>query len=163
MNYLKLYLISFFLFLPTTVIADTYFNYGVGIFDSYANSLPVKTFSGGYRKFAYKSFFWQGEVGLWGDTAGQGRQSSGYSNFSLGAQVDTGIIVFRSSWGICGITTPDSDLGGNFQFTQDFFIGFKDKFFSNQIGLVYKHISSAGLESPNAGRDFLVLSIGLPW
>ena len=56
------------------------------------------------------------------------------------------------------ISIPDSYLGGPFQFMSDVHWGVQDMDL-NYIGVYYRHISSAGLETPNVGRDIVGLEI----
>lgn len=137
--------------------------YGVGIFGSaeYGRA-ETKVFSLGYEEEWFGPFIHQYELGLFADQGQDGRKSSGFGFYSAGVEVNPGYLVIRSLWGVGIITSPDTMLGGNFQFTQDFLVGVRDNK-NNMIGLVYKHISSAGLELPNKGRDFLTLQVEIPW
>ena len=55
--------------------------------------------------------------------------------------------------GVGLISRPDSQLGGHFQIFHDVNFGFSQGGWG--LGLGFKHISSAGIYSPNKGRDFL--------
>lgn len=144
-------------------LAGSFFRYGVGVFGSAEHSrAEVKSFSLGYEEDWLGPLIVQYEVGIYADQIGGGRSSSGYGNVSTGVQVNPGYLVMRSTWGVGAITTPDTMLGGWFQFNQDLLVGVRDDR-GNMIGLDYKHISSAGIYSPNQGRDFLVVHVEIPW
>ena len=70
-------------------------------------------------------------------------------------------VYFIQSVGL--VNNPDgSYLSGNFQFSEDVGVGFRDKNNNTSIGLGFKHISNAGIVAPNNGRDLLNLEIRLP-
>lgn len=148
---------------PSTVYGGTMLRYGVGILGSAEyGTTETKIFSVGYEEDILGIFITQWELGLFTDQGGHGRSSSGFGNVSLGVEVNPGYFVLRSLWGIGGITTPDSMLGGLFEFNQDLFLGVRDDK-NKMIGLNYKHISSAGIYSPNHGRDFITVQVEVPW
>lgn len=145
-------------------LAGTFFKYGVGVFGSaeYGRT-ETKNFSVGYEEEWFGPLISQYELGVFTDSAGDvGRHSSGYGNISTGVQANPGYLVVRSMWGVGAITSPDSMLGGWFEFNQDFLLGVKDDK-GNMIGLDYKHISSAGIYNPNQGRDFIMIHVEIPW
>jgi hypothetical protein len=144
-------------------VDGTYLKYGIGIFHSADyGTAETKTFALGYKDGLVGPLVQQREVGLWVDPAGHGRSSSGYANYSVGAEATPGYLVASAMWGVAAITTPDSMLGGWFQFKNDTFLGVKDDR-GNTFGLNYTHVSSAGIESPNMGRDMLSVKVGIPW
>lgn len=61
--------------------------------------------------------------------------------------------------GPCLISVRDKALGGYFQFCEDVGVGIRDQ--QTFIDVDYQHISSAGLESPNMGRDNIVFEAGM--
>lgn len=151
------------LLISTTASAGSFGKYGIGIFSTADyGTATAKMFSLGYEDEFVGPLISQWELGLYSDSSGHGRLSSGFGFYSIGIEVNPGYLVVRSLWGAGLITSPDSMLGGNFQFTQDLLIGLRDNR-RNMIGLVYKHISSAGLEMPNKGRDFLTIQVEIPW
>lgn len=169
MNYLKtvpcLALILALISVTTTVRADEGFmGFGVGAFNS-AKHGPgeVKTYSLGLRQDLIEGFYWQEKLGLWGQGGNtEGMKSSGYGSTGPGFRVDFTPVEFHAGWSLAGITTPDSYLGGYFQFQGDLGVTLRDKH-GNGIGLCYSHISSAGIEMPNQGRDFFVLELSQRW
>ncbi len=143
--------------------AGTYANYGIGIFHANDyNSAAVKSFSVGHNEQLFGPVIYQYEGGYFGDSSGHGREPSGFGSGELGVEADPGYFVLRSLWGVGFITTPDAMLGGPVQFNQDFLIGVKGNN-GAIIGLDYKHMSSAGLERPNLGRDFILIHVELPF
>lgn len=157
-------LLLLLLFFPSAVLADNmYFNYGIGIVESAKNYAgEVKTFGLGVNREIWNGLFYQAEAGVWADSQGNGRLSSGYANLNFGLEVNPGYLIFRSSWGLAGITHPDSYLGSHLNFSQDLFIGVKDHH-DNMLGIDYRHMSNAGLASPNVGRDFITIQVGIPF
>jgi hypothetical protein len=150
------------LLISTTAHAGSFWRYGVGIFSSADyGKVETKMFSLGYEEDWFGPFIKQYEVGVFADQGGHGRRSGGFGNFSMGVEVNPGYLVLRSTWGVGAITCPDSMLGGWFQFNQDLLVGLRDNK-GNAIGLDCKHISSAGIYSPNTGRDFLTIQVEIP-
>lgn len=148
---------------PQVSSAGTLFRYGIGIFNSAEyGTAETKVFTLGYEEELFGPFIKQYEVGVYADQGGNGRSSSGFGSVSLGIEVNPGYFVLRSLWGIGAITNPDSMLGGWFQFNQDLLFGVRDNR-GNMMGLNYKHISSAGIYIPNAGRDFITIQLEIPW
>jgi hypothetical protein len=167
--YPRLFIISFLLgfFLPyacTRSNADepkgeVYSTVAVGVFNSGLHSLSEEKFLNvGYRS-ALGPLVQQVEVGGFTDRAGNGRSGSAYGAYQVGFEVH-GPILGRICTGPALISSPDSYLGGVFQFTEDFYAGEEDTH-GHSIGFLYKHISSAGLEQPNIGRDQMGFQIGL--
>lgn len=64
---------------------------------------------------------------------------------------------FRAVIGMGLLTKKGKRLGGNFQFTEEVELGYK------RVGIGYKHISNAGIKKPNLGRDFIQMSINIPF
>jgi len=96
------------------------------------------------------------ELGAWGGGPGQ---PSVYGSFLVGMTVSPNEFGAEShvALGPTYISTPDSVLGGHFQINTEFGLGMKDKLFYQ--GVLYKHLSSAGIYQPNIGRDFLMLQL----
>lgn len=144
---------------------ETFASYGIGAFHSAEkSSVEVKVINLGYRPEIYRGFYWQFKVGYWGDGSGDPtRKSSFYGSTGPGLIIDLRPVELRSGWGICGISSPDSYLGGRFpQFNGEIYGGLRDRN-DNGIGIKYEHISSAGLIVPNNGRDFFILELSQKW
>ena len=139
-----------------------FLKYGVGFGSSAKErAVEVKTASIGKQR-QFFIFIDQWEVGGWFEQSNDpSRKSSGFIDYSVGLNVDAGYLYVQSLWGVAAITTKDSYLGGNFQFNQDFSLGVKDAR-GVAIGLNYKHMSSAGIFTPNVGRDFISIRLGVP-
>lgn len=161
-NILKIIVVTSLFSIP--VHADSFFKYGVGLFNSAKDSrAETKIFSVGYTKKFFESLMYQLEAGTWIDNRRDlSRNSSGFGTGSLGVDIQTGYIYTQALWGAGLITSPDSMLGGPFQFNTDLSIGVRDNN-SYSIGLGYKHISSAGIELPNKGRDFMLVKLSVPF
>lgn len=166
--YPRLFIISFLLgfFIPYACTrahgaerSEVYSTVAVGVFNSGKQSLSEEKFLNVGRRTNLGPFIQQVEVGGWTDRAGQGRSGSAYGAYQVGFEVH-GPVLGRIATGPCFITAPDSYLGGVFQFTEDFYAGEEDTT-GHSIGFLYKHISSAGIEQPNIGRDQMGFQIGL--
>lgn len=100
------------------------------------------------------------ELGGYTDSGGQGRKAAGLVKFQLGTKPGPMTGMFGKAFvGPCLISKTDTVLGGNFQFCTDIGVGIRDKDTFMDVG--YGHVSSAGLESPNHGRDALIFETGL--
>lgn len=150
---------SLLLFIGLSANAESYINSGLGL-STGPNSVGL--LSVGYQEKVLGSIYKQFEAGFWTDSNGFGRNGSGFGAASLGLEVLNGILIVKSSLGVSAITSPDSMLGGWFQFTEDAFIGVHDGN-GNIISVGYKHFSSAGIYTPNKGRDFILLHAEIPW
>jgi|SRR5581483_378658 len=149
---------------PTRVLAGegTFFKYGVGIPKDNDKLGSVKNFSFGYQGETSLFFDYKYEAGLWADSNGDGRSSSGYGAASLGLEPRLGTFYVHSFWGLAYITNTDTQLSTNIEFMQDFGLGLRDSR-GVGIGLGYKHVSNAGIKLPNRGRDFLCIQMQIPW
>ncbi len=147
-----LYLFSF---LAYRAYADeVYTGAMVGVFNSGKKSLSETKFVNlGVRQDIIPGLVQQFEGGGWVDIAGDGRKDSLYGAYQLGVEASH-IVTARVMAGPAIVTTPDAMLGGPFAFTEDFFLGIRGDEGAT-VGLKYKHISNAGLEPPNVGRDFM--------
>lgn len=153
------------LFLSTSAIAEqgTFGSYGLGVFDKNSKSADVKIFSVGYQDNWMWVFDHKYEFGLWTDIKGDmGRSGSGYVAYSIGLEPVLDWFYIHSFWGLAFITNPDIYLSTNFQFMQDLGLGIKGKK-GKRIGVNYKHISNAGIKTPNKGRDFFQIKFQIPY
>lgn len=140
---------------------EVYVNYGVGLAESAVNSVvETKMVDLGERHYLLGGLYWQNRVGFWGDGSGNpDRKSSFYGSSGLGVEADLNPVEIRSGWGLAVISTPDGYLGGSFpQFNGNLGVDLRDKS-GAAIGLEYSHVSSAGVLSPNKGRDFLTIEL----
>lgn len=138
------------------------FRYGLGI------EIPEPTYKGEVKHFslAYQNelppiFIEKTEIGMWADDNGN-RQSSGYIAHSFGVRVKAQYIYAEALWGLSLISHPDNVfLSGHMQFMQDLGIGLIDEL-GRSIGVCYKHLSNAGIQLPNKGRDAIQIQVGIP-
>ena len=148
---------------PDLAWADAVAKYGVMIPKECESLSATKAVFVSKQSSLGGPFIKQLEVGGWDDTDGRGRKSSGMASASAGLNVNAGYIFAQALVGPAIISTPDKLLGGRFQFNNDFALGLRDPKTGASIGAAYKHISSAGLEHPNEGRDFILFRVGIPW
>jgi Lipid A 3-O-deacylase (PagL) len=96
-------------------------------------------------------------AGGWIDN-GIGKSSSALVSGQMGFEVDRSGLVGGIFSGPSVVFTPDVLLGGWLQFVSDVHLGIEDTK-SNYFGVMYRHISSGGLETPNVGRDYVGVEI----
>lgn len=140
---------------------DLFFSYGIGVAESQIYEVAeTKILDIGLRRSILDGFYWNLEGGLWVDSSGDPtRNGSTFLSTGPGFLVDLNPIEIRNAYGISYISSPDAYLGGSFpQFHGEFYIGARDKS-GNGIGFKYSHFSSAGIEQPNIGRDFIILEL----
>lgn len=143
---------------------EGFLGFGLGAFNT-AKGGPgsVKLGQIGHRLDLIEGIYWQNKIGGWGQGENQyGMKSSAYASSGLGMRVDLTPVEFRAGYGLGLITVPDAYLGGPFQFNGEVYLGLRDKK-GNGFGVKYEHISSAGIEMPNQGRDFYVLELSQRW
>lgn len=151
------------LLLSGNCLADSFLSGGVGVFNSAKDGYSqVKWLNMGYRQPLVLGLTEQVEFGGWLDRGRYGLKSGGYGAYLIGVETNADVMM-RAMVGPAVITTPDSNLGGYFpQFTEEVFLGLSGSS-GNKVGIKYKHISSAGLVSPNMGRDFAGVEMSIPW
>ncbi len=112
----------------------------------------------GYQRSLIRGLFVRPELGGWTDLSGNGK-SSPYLTAILGIRAlpnQTGPEV-HIGVGPSFLLFPDQVLGGHFQFSLEGGIGLVDH--DVYLGIAYKHLSSAGIEMPNQGRDLVVVQM----
>ncbi len=103
---------------------------------------------------------WQTGLGGWEDTTNYlNAKGSIYSHISFGLEPDLGKLYINYFLGPALISRTDALLGNNWQFFQELGIGVKGKKRGTRIGVVFKHMSNAGIVKPNKGRNFLNLRV----
>lgn len=151
-----------FLFLFTAAYAQddqTILDGGVGVFNSGKTSLSeTKMIAVGVQEDLWGALKDRAIVGGWLDNAGNGKSSSGFAGGQLGFEVNRDGLIAGIFSGPALISNTDVLLGGHFQFMDDLHIGIQDKQ-NNYIGIIYRHLSSAGLEMPNIGRDMVGIEL----
>ena len=167
MRYVIFWTVALTLLFYATARADegsVSFKYGLGIIDG-APTTRVKAF--GLRLEDRPSEIYPlglaAEAGLWTDVGkAEGRASSAYGAFQMGIRPASEHFYVKAYIGPAFITHRDSQLGGFFpQFMETLGLGFQDR--DAFVGVSVDHISSAGIWSPNKGRDMLRLEAGLRW
>lgn len=149
-------------YLTSHAKADDYaFKYGMGLEDKSPTG-NIKLFSLRQEALWFYAFHYATEGGLWVDNLGNGRASGAFGKAQMGVKpgAETGVYA-KAFWGVQLQSSTDTQLGGYAQFTQDAGIGIRDRVSSVELG--YTHVSSAGIFSPNLGRDFITLSLGIRW
>ena len=97
-------------------------------------------------------------LGGWLDDAGNGKRNSALASGQIGFEVNRNGLLVGIFTGPTAISNTDVLLGGHLQFMDDIHIGIEDND-SNYIGVIYRHLSSAGLATPNTGRDIIGFEI----
>lgn len=144
---------------------EVFVGYGVGVFhdaDQWVGQMKIA--EAGYRHFFFDGVYGQAKVGYWGEGSNdKSRQASGYVAVGAGMEVNLQPVEFRGSYGVAGITTPDSQLGSRFpQFNGEIYFGVRDKH-GVGMGVDYQHFSCASFCSPNEGRDAGILQFSKRW
>lgn len=87
--------------------------------------------------------------------------SSGFGFVQVGPRIHPvkGVYVFNT-FGPGFVSKTGPLLGGHFQFGIDLGAGVTEAFAGVDIGLLFKHISSAGINQPNHGRNYWMLNVG---
>jgi hypothetical protein len=159
MSYVKYLIVLLFFVTVQPLYADSLVDVGLGVFNSGKNS-PSET---KFAAIGYQGDFWGAlknrlNLGGWIDNVGNGRGSSAFVAAQIGFEVESNGWCSSVFIGPALIGSPDSYLGGRFQFYDSLNFGIKDKD-SNYIGISYRHISSAGIHDRNIGRDVLGIEI----
>lgn len=133
---------------------------GVGVFHSADKGLSeTKMLTLGVQEDLWYALKMRGTGGGWIDNAGNGRTGSALVSGQLGYEVNSNGLVGSVFCGPTLISHPDQQLlGGYFEFMEDLHLGIQDEH-GSYIGIMYRHISDAGLTSVNIGRDIIGLEI----
>jgi hypothetical protein len=151
-----------FLFSTAAFAGNFVGKYGLGIAPDSHSPVEVKLFSAGYQDtYLHDIMLYQLEAGVFADSHGDGRRSSGFTAASTGIRVDPGTVYAEMLWGVALITSPDSMLSTAYEFTNDTVIGIRDSK-GRAFGIGYKHFSNAGIQLPNKGRDFVLIHFQVP-
>lgn len=135
----------------------------IGVFNSGKRSLSEsKLLRFGVEEYVWYNFKEKVNTGFWLDNAGDGRTGSAFISYQLGFNVHNSVFEMSLYTGPALISSSDIYLGGHFQFNDTAYFGICDVE-GNSIGVSYNHFSSAGLEVPNIGRDFVGAEIKFPF
>jgi len=127
------------------------------------NGIPFERVGSiGYCYGLGPDLFIKPEAGYFGALAGDGL-SSGWITSVIGVKATSQVgPQLHIGLGPSYLTTPDNiKLSGHFQFTLEGGIGMVDSTGKVSIGLSWHHISDAGIEQPNLGRDFIMVELGI--
>jgi hypothetical protein len=145
------------------VSEGTYFKYMVNANSSVGDFSVMKGLALGYQSSAL-FLATRLEAGAYADQSNRkGARSSGFGFAGIGVQPEYGPLYVNFFQYVGLIGSPDTVLGGLFQFSEEAGIGIKDERNGTSVGLFYKHISNAGISSPNFGRDFVGIQAMIPW
>jgi hypothetical protein len=144
--------------------ADEFFiDAGLGTFSTEGHSLAdVKFAKIGIQEDVWYALKQRFNVGAWLDKR-VGAADAGFVGYQLGFDVKNELFEMGIFSGPSLISATDSSLGGYFQFNETVFVGIRDPKSDDAIGVSYNHFSSAGLEMPNQGKDFMCLEIKFPF
>ena len=127
---------------------------GKGIIDR--NGTPFERVAEvGYQLPFAADFFVRPEAGYFEDISGNGRSSFWVTPVMGVRALSTVGPELHIAVGPGYLENPDSVLGGHFQFALEGGAAISDG--KTSLGLVWKHLSSAGIEMPNQGRDFIMI------
>lgn len=134
---------------------------GVGVFHSADHGLSeMKTITLGVQETLWGPLKDRAVVGGWIDNV-PGRSGSALASGQIGFEVNSNGTVGSIFTGPALISSPDNVLlGGYFEFIDDLHLGLQDRD-GSYIGVMYRHISDAGLTPVNIGRDSV--NIELRW
>jgi hypothetical protein len=136
---------------------------GVGVFNSGKSSLSeTKMVTLGLQEDLWGPLKDRFVVGGWLDNAGNGKSGSALLSYQIGFEVNENGLVGAVFTGPTLITETDSLLGDHFEFMDDLHLGIQDRD-SNYIGIMYRHLSDAGISSVNIGRDIIGLELRVPF
>lgn len=106
----------------------------------------------GYQKQLLPELYIRPEGTYFLDISGQGK-SSLVGSVLMGVEAKSSVgPELHFAIGPSYLQNPDQVLGGHFQFKVEFGAGISSD--NVYLGVAWVHISSAGLEMPNHGRDF---------
>lgn len=132
---------------------------GVGVFHSADHGLSeMKMLTFSVQETLWGPLKQRAVVGGWIDNV-PGRSGSFLASGQLGFEVNSNGLVGSIFTGPAIISSPDNVLlGGYFEFMDDLHLGIQDRD-NNYIGVMYRHISDAGLTPVNIGRDMICIEL----
>lgn len=154
---MKLLLLALAL-VSTSAHADPVLSVGIGKASFYHNGTPFeRSVVLGYQHNIREGFFVRPEAGYFLDISGNGKSSLwGAALAGVTAKSKTGPEL-HIGFGPGYLQNPDPLLGGHFQFSLEGGVGISGQ--DVYLGLIWKHLSSAGINMPNQGRDFIMAQL----
>lgn len=141
---------------PVRALSDDAITARMGAdFTHYKNETAI--YSAALESFNRSNVGTKFEFGGWTDT-GANRCQSPFGSVLVGKRF--GYYDGFNLTGFAGIAiigNTDSALSTNFEFTEEVVAGY------NVVGVGYKHISNAGIKTPNNGRDYISLTFAFPF
>lgn len=150
------------LYMTNLYAGDITFKYGLGFDQPNQDGVAeTKYISLGYINPISRIFNNKFDLGAWFDSldADKLKRSSGFVSDSLGIRVEPGYFYGETYFGASYITQVDSQLGTQFEFTEELGFGIKDNK-GKWCGFEYRHFSNAGMSQINKGRDFFLFNVG---
>ncbi len=136
--------------------------YGLGIGDVSDGEVfngSEKSLNVGYYNKLNKVLGWDVHGGILTD----GDITSGYVFLQFGSVLHPFDWMYVDHYfGPGFLTKSNSKLTGHLQFSMHMGIGWRDPVKGTTIGMNWKHVSNAGIQSPNKGMDFLLIQVGIP-
>lgn len=137
--------------------ADLVTSVGVGKGIMEGHGTPFERVAALGYQFNWGDFFMRPESGWFEDLSGNGKSSLWIAPL-VGVRALSQVgPELHIAMGPGYLQNPDQVLGGHFQFSLEGGLGISDK--NVYLGLAWKHLSSAGIEVPNQGRDFIVIQL----
>lgn len=142
--------------------ADLVTSVGIGKGALRGNGTPFeRAIAIGWEQPFTTGFFVRPEGGAFMDNSGEGKSSPWLSTLGGVRATSPMGATMHLAVGPGYLHNPDQKLGGHFQFSLEGGVGMEDKNFA--IAMVWKHLSSAGINMPNQGRDFIMAQIRIPF
>lgn len=156
---MKKYIVALAMLVATTSASahELQLDLGLGAFDTEGTSISqVKLFKLSLQEPLWRILEQRFNIGGWQDIRPT-MSSAGFTSYQVGLDVRNSVFESSVFFGPGLISATDPYLGGYFQFNVSVFVGFRDAKTGVSLGIDYNHFSSAGLEMPNQGKDFLGL------
>lgn len=160
---MRLIALWLFLLMPSWVYAGNYDSVylKLGGALNQPTLLTNKLVSFGIQHEAFWVFDYQIESGAFTDTQNVYISPTFFLGPSIGVSIVRSAFYVKVFFGPALVSHTDEHLSTPYEFHTDLQLGFKD-YRGVGIGLGYKHLSNAGIQGPNIGRDFLYFQISLP-
>lgn len=159
---IKLIVFIGILLASTFANADLVTSVGIGKGVMKGNGTPFeRALAIGWEHPFITGFFVRPEAGWFMDNSGEGLSSPWASTLGGVRATSPMGATMHLAVGPAYLHNPDQKLGGHFQFSLEGGVGIEDKNFA--IAMVWKHLSSAGINMPNQGRDFIMAQIRIPF